>query len=148
MYLADIPVALDSPTSALAFLLHPPPEFSDPAAEGITGRVLWGLGCAGVLRDDPAVCRAIDFLRGQQCDNGAWWGRWMRRPLDAHHARCAHSPVGHSSGGTRTRGFAGQLNINFLAQFDSDSASIDSSELKHRADLSGLGVSMIKRKKA
>jgi squalene-hopene/tetraprenyl-beta-curcumene cyclase len=77
MYLADIPVVLDSPAKALAFLLNPPAEFSDPAAEGITGRVLWGLGRAGVGRDDPAVCRAIDFLRAQQCDNGAWWGRWM-----------------------------------------------------------------------
>jgi squalene cyclase len=77
MYLVDIPLVLDSPARALAFLLNPPAEFSDPAAEGITGRVLWGLGASGVGRDDPAVCRAIDFLRAQQCKNGAWWGRWM-----------------------------------------------------------------------
>ena len=77
MYLHDIPVALDSPARALAFLINPPPEFSDPAAEGITGRVLWGLGACGIGRDDPAVCRAIAFLQAQQCENGAWWGRWM-----------------------------------------------------------------------
>jgi squalene-hopene/tetraprenyl-beta-curcumene cyclase len=77
MYLTDIPVVLDSPARALAFLLNPPAEFSDPPAEGITGRVLWGLGSCGVGRDDPVVCRAIEFLRAQQCPNGAWWGRWM-----------------------------------------------------------------------
>jgi squalene-hopene/tetraprenyl-beta-curcumene cyclase len=68
---------LDSASRALAFFLNPPAEFSDPAAEGITGRVLWGLGSSGVGRDDPAVCRAIAFLKAQQCENGAWWGRWM-----------------------------------------------------------------------
>jgi squalene-hopene/tetraprenyl-beta-curcumene cyclase len=77
MYLTDIPVALEDPMSALAFVLDPPAELSDPAAEGITGRVLWGLGACGVGRDDPAVCRAIAFLRAQQCTNGGWWGRWM-----------------------------------------------------------------------
>jgi len=77
MYLADVPVSLDDPVSALAFVMDPPAELSDPAAEGITGRVLWGLGACGVGRDDPAVCAAIAFLRAQQCTNGAWWGRWM-----------------------------------------------------------------------
>jgi squalene-hopene/tetraprenyl-beta-curcumene cyclase len=77
MYLVDIPIVLDSASRTFAFLLNPPAEFSDPAAEGITGRVLWGLGASGVTRDDPAVCRAIAFLKAQQCENGAWWGRWM-----------------------------------------------------------------------
>jgi len=77
MYLVDIPFTLDDPARVLSFLLHPPAEFSDPALEGVTGRVLWGLGACGVRRDDPLVCRAIQFLREQQCENGAWWGRWM-----------------------------------------------------------------------
>jgi squalene-hopene/tetraprenyl-beta-curcumene cyclase len=38
--------------------------------------VLWGLGAAGIKRDEPWICRAISFLIDQQCDNGAWWGRW------------------------------------------------------------------------
>jgi squalene-hopene/tetraprenyl-beta-curcumene cyclase len=77
LYLRDIPIALDDPVRVLSFLMQPPAELSDPAAEGITGRVLWGLGACAVGRDDPAVARAIAFLREQQCPNGAWWGRWM-----------------------------------------------------------------------
>jgi squalene-hopene/tetraprenyl-beta-curcumene cyclase len=77
MYLTDLPITFDDPVRVLKFLADPPPEMSDPAAEGITGRVLWGLGACGVGRDDPAVCRAIAFLKAQQCPNGAWWGRWM-----------------------------------------------------------------------
>ncbi|HYQ00566.1 MAG TPA: prenyltransferase/squalene oxidase repeat-containing protein [Polyangiaceae bacterium] len=77
MYLTDIPFTPDDPGRVLSFFLNPPAEFSDPALEGVTGRVLWGLGACGVRRDDPLVCRAIQFLREQQCGNGAWWGRWM-----------------------------------------------------------------------
>lgn len=77
MYLTDIPLTLDDPGRILSFLTNPPAEFSDPALEGVTGRALWGLGACGVRRDDPLVCSAIEFLRAQQCGNGAWWGRWM-----------------------------------------------------------------------
>jgi squalene-hopene/tetraprenyl-beta-curcumene cyclase len=77
MFLDDVAIAFDDPVQVFKFVTHPPAELSDPAAEGITGRVLWGLGACGVGRDDPAVCRAIAFLRAQQCPNGAWWGRWM-----------------------------------------------------------------------
>jgi squalene-hopene/tetraprenyl-beta-curcumene cyclase len=77
MYLTDIPFTLEDPGRVLSFLLNPPAEFSDPGLEGVTGRALWGLGACGVRRDDPLVCSAIEFLRAQQCGNGAWWGRWM-----------------------------------------------------------------------
>ncbi|MEQ9495371.1 MAG: prenyltransferase/squalene oxidase repeat-containing protein [Deltaproteobacteria bacterium] len=69
--------SLHDPAKALSLFLSPPPEHGDPATEGVTARVLMGLGACGVGRDDPAVCRAIDFLRAQQCPNGAFWGRWM-----------------------------------------------------------------------
>ncbi len=111
MYLVDIPLVLDSPAKALAFLLDPPAEFSDPAAEGITGRVLWGFGCNGVERDDPAVCRAIDFLRAQQCDNGAWWGRWMTCYL----AETATTLLGLSAVGEDMRAPYVQRAVQFLA---------------------------------
>ena len=57
-------------------MVRPQAEYGDPSLSGVTGRVLWGLGAAGVGRNDPAVCRAIDFVRTQQCKSGAWWGRW------------------------------------------------------------------------
>ncbi|NUO48880.1 MAG: hypothetical protein HOV80_08495 [Polyangiaceae bacterium] len=76
MFTRDLRMALDDPKALLASFVRPAPEYGDPALEGVTGRVLWGLGAAGVTREDPAVCQAIDFLRSQQCDFGAWWGRW------------------------------------------------------------------------
>jgi squalene-hopene/tetraprenyl-beta-curcumene cyclase len=77
MYLVDVPFTIEDPGRVLSFLLNPPAEFSDPGLEGVTGRALWGLGACGVKRDDPLVCSAVEFLRAQQCGNGAWWGRWM-----------------------------------------------------------------------
>jgi squalene cyclase len=76
MFLADLPASVEGFSGLLAFARDPPPEAGDPALEGVTGRVLWGLGKAGVMRDDPAVCRAVQFLIAQQCESGAWWGRW------------------------------------------------------------------------
>jgi squalene-hopene/tetraprenyl-beta-curcumene cyclase len=76
MFMRDLPVTLDDPRALVGAFVRPEPEYGDPALEGVTGRVLWGLGATGVRREDPAVCRAIDFLRAQQCDTGAWWGRW------------------------------------------------------------------------
>jgi squalene-hopene/tetraprenyl-beta-curcumene cyclase len=76
MFTSDLGVGFDDPRQILNFLFDPPPEYGDPSTEGNTGRVLWGLGACGVDRDDPVACRAIDFLRHQQCENGAWWGRW------------------------------------------------------------------------
>lgn len=77
MFLRDLEVNFDDPRAIVRFFLDPPAEYGDPATEGITGRVLWGLGACGVERNDPAVCRAIAFLQRQQCESGAWWGRWL-----------------------------------------------------------------------
>ncbi len=78
MFLEDIALpSFDDPKGVLSMFLEPPAELGDPATEGVTSRILWGLGACGVGRDDPAVCRAIEFLKRQQCDNGAFWDRWM-----------------------------------------------------------------------
>lgn len=68
---------LRDPTAALSMFLDPPAELGDPSTEGVTARVLWGLGACGVGRDDAAVCHAIEFLKAQQCESGAFWDRWM-----------------------------------------------------------------------
>ena len=48
----------------------------DPSCPDITGRVLEGLGHCGATIADAAVQRGIAFIRGQQDESGAWWGRW------------------------------------------------------------------------
>jgi squalene cyclase len=70
----------DPPEGARGLLdaiLHPRPEFGDPATEDLTGRALFGLGKAGLRADHPKVAAAIEFLRAQQADNKGWWGRWV-----------------------------------------------------------------------
>ncbi|MCA9619268.1 MAG: hypothetical protein KC731_09600 [Myxococcales bacterium] len=69
--------SFDDPRRAVASFIAPPPELGDPATEGVTARVLLGLGACQVGRDDPRVCAAIDFLKTQQCQSGAFWDRWM-----------------------------------------------------------------------
>ena len=69
--------SLHDPVASMGLFLAPPPEHGDPSTEGVTARVLMGLGACGVGRDDPAVCHAIAFLRAHQCASGAFWDRWM-----------------------------------------------------------------------
>lgn len=49
----------------------------DPSTEGLTGRVLVALGRAGARVGEPAIDRAVVFLRRQQAANGGYWGRWF-----------------------------------------------------------------------
>jgi len=78
MFVGDEPMPdLRNPRAALSIFVDPPPELGDPSTEGVTARVLWGLGACGVGRDDAAVCQAIEFLKAQQCESGAFWDRWM-----------------------------------------------------------------------
>jgi squalene-hopene/tetraprenyl-beta-curcumene cyclase len=77
MFLKDLPIAYDDPKALWSFFIHPPPEYGDPSYESVTGRALWGFGASGIKKSDPAVARAIEFLKRHQCDSGAWWGRWM-----------------------------------------------------------------------
>lgn len=76
LFMDDLALRFDDPAALLSSLRTPPPELGDPSVEGVTGRVLWGLGAAGLTCDEPFVLRAIQFLRAQQCGSGAWWGRW------------------------------------------------------------------------
>jgi squalene-hopene/tetraprenyl-beta-curcumene cyclase len=49
----------------------------DPSTADITGRVLESLShLPGFGREHPAVKRALEFLRRDQCADGAWYGRW------------------------------------------------------------------------
>jgi squalene-hopene/tetraprenyl-beta-curcumene cyclase len=48
----------------------------DPSTEDLAGRVLEALGHLGVRPGEPAAARAIAFLRGRQCPDGSWYGRW------------------------------------------------------------------------
>lgn len=76
-----------NPFSMVGALIHPPPITGDPSTEDLTSRVLHGLamtkGSHRTADVDAAMHRAIAFLRTQQCDNGAWWGRWVVNYLSA-----------------------------------------------------------------
>jgi squalene-hopene/tetraprenyl-beta-curcumene cyclase len=48
----------------------------DPSTADVTARVLECLGRFGRPVDDPAVARALHYLRVQQSAEGAWYGRW------------------------------------------------------------------------
>ena len=66
--------------TALAMLgavFDPPVILGDPSTEDLTARAIEGVLASG---DDPSsatIRQAVAFLRVQQCDNGAWWGRWV-----------------------------------------------------------------------
>jgi squalene-hopene/tetraprenyl-beta-curcumene cyclase len=48
----------------------------DPSTADLTGHVLGALGELGRRVGDPAVDRAVAFLRHNQEPNGSWFGRW------------------------------------------------------------------------
>ncbi len=62
---------------ALKLFLNPPVELAEPPVEGVTGRVLQGLGANGFASDAPSVQRAAAFLKAQQMEEGMWWARWF-----------------------------------------------------------------------
>jgi squalene-hopene/tetraprenyl-beta-curcumene cyclase len=83
MFTRTVAVSLDDPVAVVRTLLRPPPELGDPSTEDLTGRVLDGLGRIGLSVSDAPVRHGISFLRAQQCDNGAFWGRWTVNYLAA-----------------------------------------------------------------
>lgn len=48
----------------------------DPSTADLTGRCLELLSLLGFGRDFPPVARALEFLRREQEESGAWFGRW------------------------------------------------------------------------
>ncbi len=48
----------------------------DPSTSDVTGRCVEVLSMLGYRRDFPPVARAIEFLRKEQEECGAWFGRW------------------------------------------------------------------------
>ena len=62
------------------FLCHVPfadhNAMIDPSTPDLTGRVLEALAGWGATGDDPAVRRAVRYLRTTQEPDGSWIGRW------------------------------------------------------------------------
>ena len=62
------------------FLCHVPfadhNAMIDPSSPDLTGRVLESLGILGRRVGDPAVDRAIAYIRANQQADGSWFGRW------------------------------------------------------------------------
>jgi len=48
----------------------------DPSSPDLAGRVLEAFGKLGLRTGHPAVDRGIEYLRGRQRPDGAWFGRW------------------------------------------------------------------------
>lgn len=48
----------------------------DPSTSDVTARALECFGQMGWPADDPAMARAREFLRREQTQEGAWYGRW------------------------------------------------------------------------
>jgi len=48
----------------------------DPSCHDITGRTLECMGWLGYRRDNPAIARAIEFIKRHQEPEGCFWGRW------------------------------------------------------------------------
>jgi squalene-hopene/tetraprenyl-beta-curcumene cyclase len=51
-------------------------EVLDPPSADVTAHVVEGLMAAGLTRNSPAICRAINFLWQEQENAGCWFGRW------------------------------------------------------------------------
>ncbi len=51
-------------------------EMIDPPSVDVTGHILEFLGRIGRRKDDRTVRRALEYLRREQEEDGAWYGRW------------------------------------------------------------------------
>jgi len=48
----------------------------DPECADITARILELLGYEGWRTDHPQIAHALEYIRGEQEDDGSWYGRW------------------------------------------------------------------------
>jgi len=48
----------------------------DPPSVDVTARCLSMLAQLGFTREHPSIARGIDFLKGEQEEDGSWFGRW------------------------------------------------------------------------
>jgi squalene-hopene/tetraprenyl-beta-curcumene cyclase len=51
-------------------------EALDPPSVDVTAHVIEALGALGMSARDPAVARALAFIRAEQEEDGSWFGRW------------------------------------------------------------------------
>ena len=51
-------------------------EALDPPSVDVTGHVLEALAVLGRRKSDPAVAKALAFIRSEQEKDGSWFGRW------------------------------------------------------------------------
>jgi squalene-hopene/tetraprenyl-beta-curcumene cyclase len=51
-------------------------EVLDPPSVDVTAHVVEGLAYLGRSTEDPAVARAIEYIRTEQESEGSWFGRW------------------------------------------------------------------------
>ncbi|MDB5397697.1 MAG: Squalene--hopene cyclase [Rhodospirillales bacterium] len=67
----------------------------DPPTVDVTARCVGMLAQLGRTKDDPAVARALDYLRREQEPNGSWYGRWGTNYIyGTWSALCALNAVG------------------------------------------------------
>jgi len=51
-------------------------EALDPPSVDVTAHIVEAFGKLGFHGNHPAMARALDYLKAEQEDNGAWFGRW------------------------------------------------------------------------
>ena len=51
-------------------------EALDPPSVDVTAHIIEALGKLGFTASHPNVAKALEYLRAEQEDNGAWFGRW------------------------------------------------------------------------
>ena len=51
-------------------------EMLDPPSSDVTAHVVEALAMCGFSRNHPAVAKALEFIYGEQEDDGSWFGRW------------------------------------------------------------------------
>ncbi|TCL57630.1 squalene/oxidosqualene cyclase-like protein [Kineothrix alysoides] len=54
----------------------PTESTEDPSVADITGHVLTALSSCGYTVDDPVIQKCLDYIKKDQNDQGAWYGRW------------------------------------------------------------------------